>query len=77
MDLFLYRLAVCRNSKKQTCTSRRNEGVLLLSSGNSVLLDVVVDGKDIQSSAVGSDTNDLMPPGPRACTIYSVNDEYY
>ena len=33
---------------------------MLLSGGNFVLLDVVVNGEDIQSYTVGDGTNDLM-----------------
>ena len=38
----------------------RNGGVLLLSGGNLVRLDVIVSGGDIQSSAVGDDKNVLI-----------------
>ena len=55
----------------------RDGGVLLLSNGNLVLLDVVVNGGDIQSSTVGDGTNDLIPLGPRTCTIHLANDEYF
>ena len=37
-----------------------NGGVLLLSGGSFVLLDVVVNGEDIQSYTAGDGTNDLM-----------------
>ena len=53
----------------------RNGDVLLLNSGNLVLLDVVVNGGDNQSSAVSDDTNDLIPPGPRTCTIHFADDD--
>ena len=45
-----------------------NGRVLLLSGGNVVLLDVVVNGGDIRSSAVGDDKNDLIHPVPRSFT---------
>ena len=54
----------------------RNGDVLLVNSGNLVLLDEVVNGEDSQSSAVSDDTNDLIPQGPRTCTIHVANDEY-
>ena len=54
----------------------RNGGVLLLSNGNLVLLDVVVNGGDIQSSAVGDDNNDLIQPVPRTFTIHLADDEH-
>ena len=67
-------LAVCiphKNSSQLNINSKRylplyklrNGGVLLLGSGNLVLLDVVDDGEDIQSSVVVDGTNDLMPLG--------------
>ena len=46
----------------------KNGGVLLLTGGNLVRLDVVVNGGDIQSSAVGDDKNVLIQPVPRSFT---------
>ena len=54
-----------RDSKNvQSCTSRRNNSVLLLNGDTPVLLDVVVNGGDSQTSAVGDDSNDLIHPVP-------------
>ena len=57
----LSRLVKCKISERYpTVYKLRNGGVLLLSGGNVVLLDVVVNGEDIQSSTVGDGANDLM-----------------
>ena len=45
-----------------------NGGVLLLTGGNLVRLDVIVSGGNIQSSAVGDGKNVLIQPVPRSIT---------
>ena len=42
--------------------------VLLLSVGNVVLLDIVVNGGNVRSFAVGDGKNDLIHPVPRSFT---------
>ena len=53
-----------------------NGDVLLLTGGNLVRLDVVVNGGDIQSSAASDDKNDLIPQWTAFIYQHLTDDEH-
>ena len=70
MVLVSSRLVICRDSKKliSNRVQVENGGVLLLTGGKVVRLDVIVNGGQVLSSAVGDDKNVLVQPVPRSFT---------
>ena len=73
------RLAVCKDSKKMVSNRVQveNGGVLLLTGGNLVRLDVIVNGGDIQSSAVGDDKKRLNTSGAAFIYQHLADGEHY